>query len=174
MDELVAVAVFDNAIEAGRAQERLGYLGIHSVLKHQILEGQFQLEVAPKDSQAALDFLDQKTWRIPSGVEEKAAFATARTLTIMPPAREEDETENPLSPREKLATKTYRMAIIALIFPLLWPVALLLFCRLCLSKGELQGPPRRHAMVAGFIVGSWLLLLLFLCAGILFFLVEMK
>jgi hypothetical protein len=169
MDELIAVALFENAVEAGRAKDRLGYLGIQSVLRHHGLKGQIQLEVPQKDAQAALDFLDQKTWQIPRGPEEETAFATARTLALLPPAREEDEDEKPLSPREKLATKTFRMAIFGLVFPLLLPVALLLFGRLCFSKGELQGLPRRHAKFAGVILGCLLLFPLALCAGVLFF-----
>lgn len=169
MDELITIAVFRNGMEAGRAKERLGYVGIQSVLKQQSLEGEIQLDVGQKDAQAALDFLAQETWKIRMSVDEKTSFATARTLEILPPARAEDVDEKPLSPREKLAIKTFRLTIFGLVIPVLLPIALLFLGRLCFSKGKLEGRPRHHAKFAGLILCS---LLLFtpavLCAGILF------
>jgi hypothetical protein len=165
MDDLITVAVFDNAMEAGRARAQLGHVGIHGVLRPED-SGQIRLEVAGEDAQAAIDLLDQKTWRLSGTAEDETAFATPETLQRLPPAPNQDADDKPLSPREKLATKTLRLTVFSLAVPVLLPIALLLFARLCFSRGKLQGPPRRHAQIVGLIFGSLTLFFLVICAGV--------
>jgi hypothetical protein len=57
MDELVTVAVFDNAAEADRAKERLGYVGIQAYCDTRGWVGKF-CWTCQEQAQAALDFLD--------------------------------------------------------------------------------------------------------------------
>jgi hypothetical protein len=165
-DDLMTVAISQNATEANLIKNQLEAAGIKAFLSGEEaaamawhMSGAFggiKVQVPASAAEDALSILERKAWQVESE-KEKASVATAKTLAKM------DDDEEPaeiLSDREKAANQAARAAVFGLIF---WPLeiyAIGLLLWVYFGPGKLEGRPRTNAKLASWII---LPLLLFLC-----------